>query len=86
MAQFTLYRICPSLREELKNIVIQELEKKGIYSKYRLDTAWGNLLFESREQKLDEGVDVYKWVRDTAKKFIYEAWGPHGRINRLFED
>lgn len=80
----SLYHIVPSLREELKEIVVKELEKKGIYSKYRFDTVWSNVLYESKT--LDEGADLYHFVRDQAKRFIFEAWGPNGRINPLFED
>ena len=81
----SLYRIVPSLREELKAIVTKELNKKGIYSKYRLDTVWGHLLDVSREE-LNNDDDIYAWVSTETRNFIFEAWGPNGRINPLFED
>lgn len=81
----SLYRIAPSLREELKEIVTKELNENGIYSKYRLETVWGHLLFLSREE-LDDGDDIYAWVSTETKNFIFESWGPNGRINPLFED
>lgn len=81
----SLYHIVPSLREELKAIVASELDKKGIYSEYRLNTVWGNLLFISKEELGDDD-DIYAFVKWHSKNFIFEAWGPNGRINPLFED
>ena len=77
----------------LKKYIREQLELRGIFSQYRLDTTWSHVVFRCVEkfdkQPMYISTEIRKeaetFIKDIVPKFIKDAWGNPGRVNRIYD-
>lgn len=78
---------------ELKFVYIREqLELRGIYSQYRLNTTWSHVCWRCAEKfgrtpahiSWDKRKEATEFIKEIVPEFIKDAWGNPGRVHRVY--
>ena len=77
----------------LKKYIREQLELRGIFSQYRLDTTWSHVCFRCVEKfnkqpryiSTENRKEAETFIKSIVPKFIKDAWGNPGRVNRVYD-